>query len=124
MGETVNLMLNVVLLAGLGGLWLLWWQTQRRQQKIEGLLAATAAQLEEASRHLEGALAQIERLRQQPATAPAARAAAPVTGDAGKAMQILRMQREGKSPELIAHQLAIPLAQVELMLKLQAKSPA
>jgi len=40
-------------------------------------------------------------------------------GQASQSAQILRMQREGESPETIASKMNIPLAQVTLMLMLQ-----
>ncbi|MDX8407214.1 MAG: hypothetical protein R8L58_02395, partial [Mariprofundaceae bacterium] len=77
------------------------------------------------------------RVRKQPAPAnpkrhtPAAaarrayqpQASAPATGStdqAARTSMILRMQREGESPASIADKLDLPLAQVRLLLKLQA----
>ena len=149
LNEQLGLMIDVMLIAGVFCLWLIWYRNGKRQKNMEQLLMATAQQLEEATMHLSQATYAIEQLKQQEQEAPAKpfKAAepamrhsqsepSPVTSNqvasaqslppqnSTQATMILRMQREGESEEGIADRLDIPLAQVRLMLKLHAASYA
>jgi len=149
--ESLNLLLNILLLVGITVLWILWMRNAKRQRRLEVLLRETAEQLEEATRHLDEASLQMASARKTESTPPPAAAStkkqrapatpkrhtsaaaarrayqpqtsAPVGNSSGHAAQtsmILRMQREGESPASIADKLDLPLAQVRLLLKLQA----
>jgi len=150
--NTINLVLNdwlgVTLDAGLTGavflLWLSWFRNGKRQQRLEQMLVETSSQLEAATRHLSQASEAIEQLRQHEQALPSRREpvekAAPVPQQATRprpvttqtsalpaqsstqATMILRMQREGETPQTIAERLDMPLAQVKLLLKLNAAS--
>jgi len=169
---SLSLMLDALLLIGIGALWIVWMRNGKRQQHLEQTLAETARQLQEASSHLEAATKQMAQLKSAAtrATAPVAATPAPArattTPPAPKAQvrpasataaaqpvrhtppaaakrayqptasarapannvnetrtgMILRMQREGETPAGIADKLELPLAQVRLLLKLQAAS--
>jgi len=141
--------LGVILDAALTGavflLWLSWFRNGKRQQRLEQMLVETSIQLEEATRHLSQATEAIEHLkrhepsrpsRREPAAATVPAAAQQATHPGAEATQtsplpaqnstqatmILRMQREGESPQTIAERLDMPLAQVKLLLKLNAAS--
>jgi cytoskeletal protein RodZ len=128
----LNLAFDLVILVALGGLWSLWWKTSRKQRAIEGLLAEAAQEIDRASLSLNEALLHIERIKREQATAPKPkpaprRAAAPRTPEPeakpetpqnSQVTQLLRMHREGQSEEAIASALALPSAQVKLLLKL------
>jgi DNA-directed RNA polymerase specialized sigma24 family protein len=126
--EWVNLAFDLVILAALGGLWILWWRTSRKQRAIEGLLAEAAQQIDRASLSLNEALQHIERIKQAESPAPRRRAArleaempAPrqtAEPQSPQIAQLLRMHREGRSAEDIAEALKLPSAQVRLLLKL------
>ncbi len=147
--QWLGLIIDAGLVLGFFFLWLSWHRNGKRQQQLEQLLGETAAQLEEATRHLSEATAAIQQLKQQehrsarrpastrPASAKQTRTEepsrveqhiekqAPVTAPAQNSTQatmILRMQREGESPQTIAERLDMPLAQVKLLLKLHAAS--
>ncbi len=149
--NTISLFLNnwlgVTLDAGLTGavllLWLSWFRNGKRQQRLEQMLVETSSQLEAATRHLSQASEAIEQLRQHeqalPRREPVEKAAPvpqqatrprPVTTQTSalpaqsstQATMILRMQREGETPQTIAERLDMPLAQVKLLLKLNAAS--
>jgi len=147
--QWLGLIIDAGLILGFFFLWLSWHRNGKRQQQLEQLLGETARQLEEATRHLSEATAAIQQLKQQeqrsarhpasttrPAPAKQARTEpsrveqhlatqAPVTAPAQNSTQatmILRMQREGESPQTIAERLDMPLAQVKLLLKLHAAS--
>jgi len=161
-----SLMLDALLLIGIGALWIVWMRNGKRQQHLEQTLAETARQLQEASSHLEAATKQMAQLKSAATRAPAPDASAPAPSKtpaakarvrpataavqparhtppaaAKRAYQpnastrapansvnetrtgmILRMQREGETPAGIADKLELPLAQVRLLLKLQAAS--
>jgi len=146
--STLNLFLHdwlgVILDAALTGavflLWLSWFRNGKRQQRLEQILVETSIQLEEATRHLSQATEAIEHLKRHESSHPSRRepaaatapAAAPIAGttqtsplpaqNSTQATMILRMQREGESPQTIAERLDMPLAQVKLLLKLNAAS--
>jgi len=127
-------LLNMLMVIAIGGLWIMWGRGVRRQKQIETLLIATSEQLDEASRHLEGAMAHIQdvqtreshvanhppavklKVKEKPSSIKSPRKVrgpenSPVTS-------VLRMHREGYSPEDIAASQDIELAKVKLMLKL------
>ena len=142
----LSLLIDVTLIIGVFFLWLTWYRNGRRQQKLEQLLANTAQQLDEATSHLNQATEIISRVQQQeedrladqtadagkpePRMVAAPAREKPVTKQATEnktppenstqATMILRMKREGESPEAIAERLDIPLAQVKLVLKMYA----
>jgi len=146
--QWLSLIIDTVLIIGVFFLWLTWYRNGRRQQHLEQLLASTAQQLDEATHHLNEATKLISRVQQQeearlqkkhtPAPPeprmvepprrqePAARAAPPTPAlppeNSSQATMILRMKREGETPEVIAERLDIPLAQVKLVLKMYAPS--
>jgi len=142
--NTINLFihdwLGVILDAALSGavflLWLSWFRNGKRQQRLEQMLVETSRQLEEASRHLSQATEAIEQLKRREPVQAAASAAQQTTAtkpataqtttlpaqNSTQATMILRMQREGESPQTIAERLDMPLAQVKLLLKLNAAS--
>jgi len=142
MNQWLGVIIDTGLVFGFFFLWLHWYRNGKRQQQLEQLLNETARQLEEATRHLSAATAAIEHLKQQeqrssrrpePAkqvhhTEPATVKQTPVTPPAPpaqnstQATMILRMKREGESPQTIAERLDMPLAQVKLLLKLHAAS--
>ncbi|PJC70539.1 MAG: hypothetical protein CO017_04845 [Zetaproteobacteria bacterium CG_4_8_14_3_um_filter_59_5] len=58
-----GMLFNLLIIAAVGGLWLMWARSMNRQKNVEDMLAATSGQLEEATRHLENALQEIRRLQ-------------------------------------------------------------
>jgi len=127
--QWLSLIIDTVLIIGVFFLWLTWYRNGRRQQHLEQLLASTAQQLDEATHHLNEATKLISRVQQQEEARlqePAARAAPPTPAlppeNSSQATMILRMKREGETPEVIAERLDIPLAQVKLVLKMYAPS--
>ena len=60
-----GMLFNLLIVIALGGLWLMWARHVKRQKNVEAILAATSGQLEEATRHLESALLQIQRLQEE-----------------------------------------------------------
>jgi len=138
--DWLGLVIDISLMLGFFFLWLSWHRNGSRQRQLEQLLLETANQLEEATQHLSLATQAIEKLKQQeqtpppnpvappqPTNTPAIPAhpspAAPIPPqNSTQATMILRMQREGESPETIADRLDLPLAQIKLMLKLHASS--
>lgn len=144
--EWLSLCIDLSLLIGIFMLWLTWYRNGKRQQAMEHLLATTAAQLDEATRHLAEATHSMQQLKsrqeqsQEPRRPVEKQAAAqhahsrtdsprpafnnaPPPQNSTQATMILRMHREGDRPETIADRLDMPLAQVKLMLKLHASSP-
>jgi len=148
LNQWIGLIVDTGLVLGFFFLWLSWYRNGKRQQQLEQLLGETAGQLEEATRHLSEATEAIKHLQQQehsnarrPAPARQARAeqvrteqtpvkqasttpARPPAQNSTQATMILRMKREGESPQTIAERLDMPLAQVKLLLKLHAASSA
>jgi len=137
--EWLDLIIDIGLICALFFLWLGWYRNGQRQLKLEQMLAATASQLEEASRHLSLATDAIEHLQKQeqeqeqssakikPAKQPSTKQLSEATSrlpsqNSTQATMILRMQREGESSQTIAERLDMPLAQVKLLLKLHAAS--
>jgi len=146
LNQWLGLIIDTGLVFGFFFLWLSWHRNGKRQQQLEQLLGETARQLEEATRHLSEATEAIKHLQQQekssarrpeaakhsrvaqspakqaPAKLPQARPSAPPAQNSTQATMILRMKREGESPQTIAERLDMPLAQVKLLLKLHAAS--
>lgn len=125
MPDWLGMLFDAFLLVAVIGLWLLWWQTSRKQRAIETLLAQASNELATASESIKQALLHVQRLKQDmPRQTTAEREDKPVTArtleglKAGQITRLLRMQREGKSVEAIAQELALPKAQVKLLLKL------
>ncbi|GMQ99664.1 MAG: hypothetical protein BMS9Abin18_0487 [Zetaproteobacteria bacterium] len=138
--EELTTLFNLLIVTAIGGLWIMWARASRRQKRVEALLIATSEQLDEASRHLEESMSHIQHMQRfeshisdtprsvspEPKTVPLpikqpgkARAPkhSPVTA-------VLRMHREGYSPEDIAASQDIELAKVKLMLKLHERQAA
>jgi len=140
LNQWLGLIIDAGLVLGFFFLWLSWHRNGKRQQQLEQLLGETARQLEEATRHLSEATEAIKHLKQQeqrrprPAHAKQVRTEqapvkqtpvmppAPPAQNSTQATMILRMKREGESPQTIAERLDMPLAQVKLLLKLHAAS--
>jgi len=144
--QWLSLIIDVVLIIGVFFLWLTWYRNGRRQQHLEQLLASTAQQLDEATHHLNQATQLISRVQQQEEQRlekkvepeqPKPRAEEPPRHEepvirqeaatrnvppenSSQATMILRMKREGETPDAIAERLDIPLAQVKLVLKMYA----
>jgi len=57
--------IDIALIIAMLMLWMSWYRNGQRQQALEQLLAGTAAQLEEATRHLAEATESIQALKQQ-----------------------------------------------------------
>jgi len=118
------MLLNSIMVAAIAGLWLAWWRNTKRHSQVEAMLVDSARQLQEASEHLEQAMAQInstpiqkEVSHQRTAHQEKTSTVASVPGDA-RIAHMLRMQREGIPSEDIANKLNLPLSQVSLALKL------
>jgi len=150
LNQWLDVFIDIGLITAFFFLWLSWYRNGKRQKQLEQLLIDTAAQLEEASQHLADATQAIEQLKKQerqheqhsarrPAPVKPARTKQPqVTSNqiasnqiasnnlppqnSTQATMILRMKREGESPQTIAERLDMPLAQVKLLLKLNAAS--
>ncbi len=138
--EELATLFNLLIVTAIGGLWIMWARASRRQKRVEALLIATSEQLDEASRHLEGAMAYIQRIQHQESHIPdTPRAASPElktaplsikqpraahTSKNSPVTSVLRMHREGYSPEDIAASQDIELAKVKLMLKLHERQAA
>jgi len=137
---TLAALFNLLIVVAIGGLWLTWTRASRRQKQIESLLVATSEQLDEASRHLEEAMAHIQRVQYRenhiPDTSRARKTETITTPlsvkshakatfpDTSPVTRVLRMHREGYSPEDIAASQDIALAKVKLMLKLHERQAA
>ncbi len=140
LNQWLDVFIDIGLITAFFFLWLSWYRNGKRQKQLEQLLIDTASQLEEASQHLSDATQAIEQLKKQerrheqhsarrPAPVKPARTKQPqVTPNSlppqnsTQATMILRMKREGESPQSIAERLDMPLAQVKLLLKLHAAS--
>jgi len=138
--EEIAVLLNMLMVIAIGGLWIMWERGTRRQKQIETLLIATSEQLDEASRHLEEAMAHIQDVQTRenhatnypPAVKPKVKTRPPSIKSPRKARtlknspvtSVLRMHREGYSPEDIAANQDIELAKVKLMLKLHERQAA
>ena len=150
LNQWLDVFIDIGLITAFFFLWLSWYRNGKRQKQLEQLLIDTAGQLEEASQHLADATQAIEQLKKQerqheqhsarrPAPVKPARTKQPqVTANqvasnqiasnnlppqnSTQATMILRMKREGESPQTIAERLDMPLAQVKLLLKLHAAS--
>ncbi len=136
LNQWLGLMIDTGLVLGVFFLWLSWHRNGKRQKKLEKMLTETARQLEEATRHLSQATEAIKHLKHQEqsqnstASRPTTRTEQPISPptipsqNSTQATMILRMKREGESPQTIAERLDMPLAQVKLLLKLHAASSA
>ena len=123
-----SMLFDGMMMLAIIGLWVMWLRSANRQQHVEAMLADTAKQLDEATFHLEQAMAHMHASNKKPHTREKNK---PVQAldksdmetssilEASHAARMLRMQREGESLEGIATRLGIPLAQVKLMQKLQ-----
>ena len=69
--------LDALMIAAIGGLWLMWSRAARRQREVEALLRSTSEQLDTALAHMEQAMAHIRRI--EAATPPAAAASRPTS---------------------------------------------
>jgi len=150
--ELIGMIFDAVLVASVIGLWALWWQQVKQREKIEFALVEASTQLQEATLMLNQALIQIQALqsssgsedgsgkehnsenRDTPmeemnekgeAQFPAGREEkSESAANISQVAQMLRLQREGESPEKIAEKLNMPLAQIKLMLMLQSSPKA
>lgn len=147
--ETFSLLFDAVLVVAVVGLWIFWGKQMTQRKHIEQALLDASTQLQEATLILNQALQQIEQLQggavahgAEPEAADRRDVAdvkqddfrrkvearvqrAPneqVHGSANisQVAQMLRLQREGVRPEVIAEKLNVPLAQIKLMLMLQS----
>ena len=156
--DAFSMLLDGLLLLVMVALWWLWWQQAKQRKDVELKLGEAAVQLQEATKMLDEALQQIERLQEHeshhevgpqgeiddnvkvsfsdksiamsdryaknkkthtPSKKRVAKQPVESMSPSSQSAQILRMQREGVSPENIAVEMNIPLAQVKLMLMLQ-----
>lgn len=139
--EGLTALFNLLILTTISGLWIMWTRTSRRQKRVEALLIATSEQLDEASRHLEKTMAHIQDVQTResyacnhpPAAKPPEIKVAPLSIKQPRTTRppknspvtsVLRMHREGYSPEDIATSQDIELAKVKLMLKLHERQAA
>jgi len=141
--QWLGILLDAGLICAVFLLWLSWFRNGKRQLRLERMLLETSSQLEAATAHLSQATAAIEQLKQQteprpatdkrtdrhpvpaetqriPRTKPTPASPTLPAQNSTQATMILRMQREGESPQTIAERLDMPLAQVKLLLKLNA----
>jgi len=71
--DTANIyavLFDMLIIIAIGGLWLMWARNLSRQKNVEIMLSTTSNQLEEASRHLESALKEIQQLQQSNSSSP------------------------------------------------------
>jgi len=138
--EEITTLFNMLIVIAIGGLWVMWERASRRQKRVEALLIATSEQLDEASRYLEEAMSHIQHIQRRESHTPEApHTASPEFKVASSSMKppretrppknspvtsVLRMHREGYSPEDIAANQDIELAKVKLMLKLHERQAA
>jgi len=149
LNQWLDVFIDIGLITAFFFLWLSWYRNGKRQKQLEQLLLDTAGQLEEASQHLSDTTQAIEQLKKQerqheqhsaprPPIKPARTKQPQVTSNqiasnqitsnnlppqnSTQATMILRMKREGESSQTIAERLDMPLAQVKLLLKLNAAS--
>ena len=146
--ETLSTLFDVVLIMSVVGLWILWWQQVQQRKNIESMLVEASTQLQEATLMLNQALHQIQDLQERESSDLEARQAAQPddvdlaksafrervkervgsdmqeqsqpTANISQVAQMLRLQREGMSPEKISEKLDVPLAKIKLMLMLQS----
>jgi len=125
---------DILVLAGVLSLWLLWKRTTVRQQHAEVILKETADQLELAAKALDDALGHIDILKKENRkTQPASNRRAteipeemesdfpnPTQTTDNQINQILKMHGRGDSSESIARYLEMPEAKIRLILKLWA----
>jgi len=139
--EGMATLFNLLMITTIGGLWIMWARTSRRQKRVEALLIATSEQLDEASRHLEKAMVHIQDVQTRedyacnhpPAAKPPEIKVTPLSIKQPRVARppknspvtsVLRMHREGYSPKDIAASQDIELAKVKLMLKLHERRAA
>ena len=143
--ETLSLVFDAVLILSVVGLWFLWWQQAQQRKGIESMLMEASAELQEATLLLNQALQQIQDLqasghanveppkpeksaetvakeafREKMQRQVASNEDSQPTANISQVAQMLRLQREGLSPEKISEKLQMPLAQIKLMLMLQS----
>jgi len=146
--EVIAMIFDGVLVTSVIGLWLLWGQQVKQRKNIEKTLVEASTQLQEATMMLNQALVQIQDLQDRPDSEDGSieeraseheeaameevkqrikqRASTGKEGESetsaniSQVAQMLRLEREGMSPEKIAEKLNIPLAQIKLMLMLQS----
>ena len=146
--EILSMVFDVVLILSVVGLWILWWQQVQQRKNIESMLVEASTQLQEATLMLNQALVQIQDLQGIESSDLEVHQTAQVddedlaksafrekvekrvesdvqeetqpTAKISQVAQMLRLQREGMSPEKISEKLDVPLAQIKLMLMLQS----
>jgi len=146
--EILSMVFDVVLILSVIGLWILWWQQVQQRKNIESMLVEASTQLQEATLMLNQALVQIQDLQGIESSDLEVHQTAQVddedlaksafrekvekrvesdvqeetqpTAKISQVAQMLRLQREGMSPEKISEKLDVPLAQIKLMLMLQS----
>ncbi|MDX8389997.1 MAG: hypothetical protein R8M38_05845 [Mariprofundaceae bacterium] len=134
--ELLTLVFDLLLMASMAALWWLWWKSANRQKQVEKLLLSATQQLDEATNNLQKAYALMPRNEAQKPKHPVVKKEAPTpqptkkyakdtdqdATDGDQLNKILRLRREGSTPETIAEQLTLPIAQVRLLLKLHEKN--
>ncbi len=146
--EILSIIFDVVLILSVIGLWILWWQQVQQRKNIESMLVEASTQLQEATLMLNQALVQIQdiqgseesevktqeavkqddeelamsafREKVEERVGSDIREQSQPTANISQVAQMLRLQREGMSPEKISEKLNVPLAQIKLMLMLQS----
>jgi len=128
--QWLGITLDILVLAGVLSLWLLWKRTMTRQKHAETVLKETADQLEIATETLDEALEKIGNLKKRytstPTRSPAstpdrdrAEAERPLQPSNNELSQIIEMNKRGDSTEFISRALGLPEAKIRLILKLQ-----
>ncbi len=141
-----NLALDVLLVVAISGLWVVWFMQAGQRKKVEEMLLQASKELQEATAlldHVMTSLAEQKAAEMQPRQRPASEVkpkerprrsesyASPVNvpnrnsqlkreGASNYAAQVMRLNREGLTAEKISEKLGVPIAQVRLMLLLQA----
>lgn len=60
--DMLNMALDALMIAAIGGLWLMWARASRRQRQVESLLLGASEQLDATLAHLERAMEHIRRI--------------------------------------------------------------
>lgn len=140
--EALSMVFDAVLILSVVGLWILWWQQVQQRKHIESMLIEASTELQEATQLLNQALQKIHDLRESGSGEVKARKSdedlgkeafresmkmqvesrenSQSTANISQVSQMLRLQREGLSPDKISKKLQMPLAQIKLMLMLQS----
>ena len=122
----IGLGFDSLIIIGIVVLWMMWRQSAKRQAEVEAMLQDAASQLGEASQTLSEALTQIQRLQDakpNEPVKPVSRSEYNKQADTTLSEPVARMldlHRQGASDEDIAQALAMPLAQVRLMIRLHS----